>query len=203
MLRCLRGAHAADTLDSFFEKGLFLRGYPYLRDLENLAFSGENTATVSFDLNQPIWPDLYKRFWVVFVEDLYLNLFWEAGRAWNGPLWETDLFSPSAWNPRRRPDGWYQTVGIGVKINAKIYHNYPFLIFLEAASALSGIPDGQGGLLPLESVKLEFGNSAFDTHATRIQFGVSFGLYNGLLGRKPGMQKTRHPMNPRSPFAAR
>ena len=190
---------ARDTLDSFFEKGLFLRGYPYLRDIEHLAFSGENTATLSLDLNQPVWPDIYRRFWVVFVEDLYLDLFWEAGRAWNGPVWDAGLFSPTAWNPEKSPDGWFQTLGISLKVNAKIYHNYPFLMYFEAASGLSGIPDGNGGLQPLESIKIDLGNKILDTKATRIRFGVSFGLYNGLLGNKT----PRHPMNPRSPFAAR
>ncbi len=199
---------ARDTLDSFFEKGLFLRGYPYLRDIEHLAFGGENTATLSIDMNQPLWPDIYRRYWTVFVEDLYLDVFWEAGRAWNGEVWKADLFSPSAWTPNRRVDGWYQTVGAGFKLNATIYHNYPFLVYFEMAAGLSGIPDGRGGIQPLESVKFDLGNQSFDTHATRISFGAVFGLYNGLLGRRNGAHEEHRygglqPMNPKSPFARR
>ena len=47
---------------------------------------------VGSNLNQPIFPDIYKSYWVLFVEDLYVNLFWEAGRAWNGKLWDAGLF---------------------------------------------------------------------------------------------------------------
>jgi Tol biopolymer transport system component len=195
----------ADTLDSFFEKGLLLRGYPYLRTVEDLAFSGENTLTLSADLNQPLLPDIYRRFWIVFVEDLYVSAFWEAGRAWNGSLWDTDLFSPEAWKVGKtvadpaapeQPEGWYQSVGLGLKVNARVYHNYPFMIYVEAARALSPILDGQGTLQPLETVRIDIGKTSLDTYATRISFGVTFGLYNGLLGRQ-----ARNPLNPRSPFA--
>jgi len=177
-----------DTLDSFYDKGLFLRGYPYLRDEEHLAFGGENTAMMSLDMNQPLWSDVYKRYWTVFVEDLYADLFWEAGRAWNGPLWDVNLFSPTAWNTARDADGWHQTIGLSFKVNARIYHNYPFLVFLDLDRALSGIPDGMGGTEKISTIG--------DTPLTQIRFGVAFGLYNGLLG-----SSARNPMNPRSAFA--
>jgi len=198
----LKTANQGDTLDSFFEKGLMLRGYPYLRTVEDLAFRGENTLTLSADLNQPLLPDVYQRFWIVFVEDLYLNAFWEAGRAWDGPLWNTGLFSANEWkldkvvtDPHRQPGGWYQSVGLGLKVNARIYNNYPFMIYAEAARALSGILDGQGNLRPLEDIKIDVAGTSINTYATRISFGVTFGLYNGLLGRQ-----AQNPMNPRSPF---
>ncbi len=183
---------AADSSSDFFERGLFIRGYPYLRDIENLALSGKSTLMLSADLNQPVLPDLYDRYWILFVEDLYANVFWEAGRAWNGSPLATGLLSPEAWKPGNRADGWFQGVGAGLKLNARIYHNYPFLVYVEAARALSGIPDGQGGFQSLEDVRL-FG---FDLPVTQVRFGVTFGLYNGLLGRRDG----RHPLNPRSPF---
>ncbi len=181
-----------DTLDSFFQKGLTLRGYPYLRDIEDLAFGGENAVSMSFDMNQPVWPNIYRRFWTVLVEDLYLDAFWEAGRAWNGPLWDLQLFSPSAWQPEIRTDGWYQSVGLSLKVNAVVYHNYPFLLYFQAAAGLSGIPDGHGGLMPLSDIYW----GSLNTHATRIAFGISFGLYNGLLRQS----EARNPMNPKSPF---
>ncbi len=187
-----------DTLDSFFSKGMFLRGYPYLRDIENLAFQGENSIKFSADLNQPLVPDIYKGLWVLFIEDLYADVFYEAGRAWNGSLASPRLFNAAYWDPKQHVDGFYQSVGWGLKLNAKIYHNYPFLAYFEAATALSGIPNGTGGLTPLETVKIKLGqNSEFETYATRISFGISFGLYNGLLGDKPA----RNPFNPESPFA--
>ncbi|HAO99266.1 MAG TPA: hypothetical protein DCQ83_04405, partial [Fibrobacteres bacterium] len=189
---------ARDTLDDFFRKGLFLRGYPYLRDVEHLAFTGENTATLSVDMNQPLWSDIYARFWTVFVEDIYADLFWEAGRAWDGPLWGADLFTPSAWDTRKHPDGWHQTVGLSFKVNARIYHNYPFLMYVDLDKALSQISDGKGGSEDVSTIKLHIGNGSYNTQLTQIRFGVAFGLYNGLLGRT----SARHPMNPRSPFAA-
>ncbi|MDQ3000287.1 MAG: hypothetical protein M3Y08_03360 [Fibrobacterota bacterium] len=190
----------ADTLDSFFSKGMFLRGYPYLRDIENLTFQGENTVKFSADLNQPIVPDIYKSFWVLFVEDLYLNAFWEAGRAWSGSPADARLFDGGYWGSSR-PDGWFQSVGWGLKLNARSFNNYPFLAYFEAATALSGIPDGKGGLLPMENVKIKLGGrgTEFDTQATRISFGFSFGLYNGLLGNR----SPRTPFRPESPFARR
>jgi hypothetical protein len=189
-----RASSGFDSTADFFEKGLMLRGYPYLRDIENLAFRGENTLTLSADLNQPLIPDVYRRYWIVFVEDLYLNVFWEGGRAWNGSVWNSDLFSPSAWRRDNREDGWFQSAGAGLKVNARIYHNYPFLMYIEAAQALSGVPDGAGGFQKLDPVRL----AGLDLPATRLRFGVTFGLYNGLLGRR----ENRSPLNPRSPFAS-
>lgn len=192
---------AADTLDSFFSKGLFLRGYPYLRDVENLAFQGENVVKLSADVNQPLVPDIYRGFWIFFVEDLYANLFWEAGRAWNGQPLDGNLVDAENWKPGGGTDAWFQSVGWGLKLNAKIYNNYPFLAYFEAATALSGIPDGKGGMAPIEEIRIPFGReSSLNTFATRISFGFSFGLYNGLLGRKP----EDHPLRVnRSPFASR
>ncbi|MDB5106444.1 MAG: hypothetical protein JWP91_4133 [Fibrobacteres bacterium] len=195
----------ADTLDTFFSKGMFLRGYPFLRDIENLAFQGENTLKVSADLNQPIIPDIYQGVWVLFVEDLYLNVFYEAGRAWNGSPADARLFDADAWKNDGSKGGWFQSAGWGLKLNARIFNNYPFLAYFEAATALSGYPDGNGGVLPLETVKLRFGGrgSGMDTYATRISLGVSFGLYNGLLGASPGSRPVRNPNRPGSPFANR
>jgi Tol biopolymer transport system component len=187
----------ADSSSDFFERGLMVRGYPYLRDIENLALHGTNTVTLSADLNQPILPDLYRRWWILFAEDLYANVFWEAGRAWNGSPFDKTLVAPSAWTPGKRDDGWFQGVGAGLKLNARVYHNYPFLGYVEASRALSGIPDGRGGLIALDDVRL-FG---FDLPVTQVRFGVTFGLYNGLLGEK-ARRDARHPMNPRSPFAS-
>lgn len=207
----MKTAGQYDSLDSFFEKGLLLRGYPYLRTVEDLAFRGTHTLTLSADLNQPLLPDIYRSFWIVFVEDLYVNAFWEAGRAWNGSPWNTDLFSPDAWKVRKtvadpaapeQPEGWYQSVGLGLKVNARIYHNYPFMIYLEFARGLSAILDGQGAMQPLETVKIDVGKTSFDTYATRVSFGVTFGLYNGLLGKDDVLGgQARNPLNPRSPFA--
>ena len=187
-----------DTLDSFFSKGLFLRGYPFLRDVENLAFQGENTAKLSADLNQPLLPDLYKGFWVLFVEDLYVNLFWEAGRAWNGGFLSSGLWDKDNWALGGREGAWFQSAGWGLKLNARIYNNYPFLAYFEAATALSGVPDGQGGVQTLEDIRLRLGpETSINTFSTRISFGVSFGLYNGLLGRG----SARNPFHPESPLA--
>ena len=167
-------------------------------DIENLAFQGENTAKVSADLNQPLLPDIYKTYWVLFIEDLYANVFWETGRTWNGSLADTRVLSANYWNPQGRTDAWYQSVGWGLKLNARVFHNYPFLAYFEAATALSGIPNGKGGMETLENIQLNFGrDSQFDTYATRISFGVSFGLYNGLLGN----HSEHNPMRPESPFA--
>lgn len=195
---------AADTLDSFFAKGMVLRGYPFLRDIENLAFQGENTLKFSADLNQPIVPDIYKGYWIFFIEDLYANVFWEGGRAWNGSLWNARLFDAGYWKPADHTDGWFQSVGWGLKLNARIYNNYPFLAYFEAATGLSGYPDGKGGLLPLENVKIKLGSrgTEIDTYATRISFGVSFGLYNGLLGSVAN-NAVHTPFKPVSPFARR
>jgi hypothetical protein len=194
----------ADTLDTFFSKGMFLRGYPFLRDIENLAFQGRNTLKFSADLNQPIIPDIYKGYWVLFLEDLYLNVFWESGRVWNGSVADPRLFQADYWKPASHADGWYQSAGWGLKLNARIYNNYPFLVYFEAATGLSGYPDGKGGLLPLENVKIKLGGrgTEIDTYATRISLGVSFGLYNGLLGRQ-AIGSAHNPMKPVSPFAHR
>jgi Tol biopolymer transport system component len=196
-----------DTLDDFFTTGLWLRGYPYLRDIEHLSFSGANTLKFSVDLNQPLLPNIYSSSWIFFFEDLYLTGFWEAGRAWNTDLWETDLLRADTWRLNGGADAWYQSVGWGLKLNARIYHHFPFLVFFEAATALSDLPNGKGGHEPLESITLPFiggHNNRIDTYATRIQFGVAFGIYNGLLGDFPKPksrpQKASHPAKPTSFF---
>jgi len=202
----LPAVNPADSTSDFFEKGLMLRGYPYLRDIENLTLKGRNTLTLSADMNQPLLPDLYQRYWIVFIEDLYANLFWEAGRAWNGSPLAAALVDADAWKRDTRVDGWFQSVGTGLKVNARIYHNYPFLMYVEGARALSGIPDGRGGFLKLAPVRL----AGVDLPVTQVRFGVTFGLYNGLLGHEEGEVKAggavglrrenRHPLNPTSPF---
>jgi Tol biopolymer transport system component len=195
----LPAANPADSTSDFFEKGLMLRGYPYLRDIENLTLKGRTSLTLSADLNQPLIPDFYQRYWIFFMEDLYLNLFWEAGRAWNGSPFNVGVASPSLWKVDGREDGWFQSVGTGLKVNARIYHNYPFLMYVEGARALSGIPDGQGGFEKLAAVRI----AGFDLPVTRVRFGVTFGLYNGLLGGGSALRReNRHPLNPVSPFAA-
>ncbi len=190
----------ADTLDSFYKPGLFLRGYPYLRDNEHLLFSGENNVTLSLDMNQPLWSNAYQRLWVIFVEDIYADAFVEAGRAWDGSLSNVQLFSGKAWkqsgpkdslgNRTVRPqlDGWYLTSGVGLKVNARIYHNYPFLMYFEMAHGYGIVRDKNNKNLNPD---------VWGTPATQIRFGVAFGLYNGLLGKS----LARNPMNPRSPFA--
>src|SRR5690606_15300279 len=106
--------------------------------------------------------------------------------------------TPSAWKPDGREDGWYQSVGAGFKVNARIYHNYPFLMYVEGARALSGIPDGTGGFTKLDPVRV----AGFDLPVTRVRFGVTFGRYNGLLGgNSPLRRDIRHPLRPVSPFA--
>lgn len=201
-----------DTLDDFFSKGLWLRGYPYLRDVEHLGFSGQSTLKFSLDLNQPLLPDIYKSAWIFFLQDLYLTAFWEAGRAWNGPTWETDLLRAKSWRLNGGPEAWHQSIGWGLKLNARIYHHYPFLVYFEAATALSGLPTATG-YESIPNVTLPFfggQDNRINTYATRITFGVAFGLYNGLLGSFPkaGSRPTttptssRHPQNP-APFFAR
>lgn len=192
-----------DTLDDFFEKGLYLRGYPYLRDRENLAFSGEKTLQLSFDLNQPLLPDLYRGFWIFFFEDLYAHLFYEAGRAWTGGMGGHRLFSGSAWAGDGDANGWFQSAGGGFRLKAKSYNNYPFMLFIEASRALNRLPDGAGGFSRIPTVKLGFGDGeGWETGFTRLEFGISFGFYNGLLsrGRRPaespaqkGGQRARNP----------
>ena len=173
-------AGASDTLDSFFERGLFLRGYPYLQNTENLLFRGENTVQFGFDYNQVLLSDIYKTLWVVFLEDVYAQIFWDAGRAWTGKLKNVELFNPSYWDEKQKPDAWYQSVGWGLKLNSRIYHNYPFNVFFEAATALNEVQDVNGNFSSLSKIKM-FG---INTGATRISMGISLGFYNGLLSKK-------------------
>lgn len=187
-----------DSLETFFDKGLLLRGYPFLRDIENLAFSGENSLVLSVDLNHPLLPDLYHRAWTLFIEDLYLHAFWEAGRAWDGSMLATGLLSRDAWRADGRIDAWHQSVGGGLKLNARIYHNYPFLAYIEASRALSGLPDGAGNSDRIAPVRI----AGTDMPFTQLRFGVTFGLYNGLLGGRgadgQSARQARHPNNPRA-----
>ncbi len=173
-------ANAIDTLDSFFSKGLFLRGYPYLRNNENLQFRGEHVAKLSVDINQALIPNIYQGYWIFFIEDIYAHLFWEMGRAWNGNLYDTRIFNPTYYDENKRADSWVQSLGWGLKLNAKSYHNYPFLVYLEMATGLNRVLASDGKALEkLESIKV----LSLETFATRIRFGISFGLDNGLLNR--------------------
>ena len=198
-----------DTLDTFFSKGMFLRGYPFLRDIENLAFQGENTLKLSADLNQPIVPDIYKSFWVLFVEDLYANVFYEAGRAWNGSLWDARLLDGGAWKLDGKRDGWFQSAGWGLKLNARIFNNYPFLAYFEAATALSGVPDGQGGTAaPGErqnQLRRARGRVRHPRHPHQLRRVLRpLQRFVGLgSGSGPEARSERHPNRPESPFARR
>ncbi|MFC1585223.1 TolB family protein [Fibrobacterota bacterium] len=185
-----------DTLNSFFQRGIFLRGYPYLQNTEELLFRGENTIQFSADLNQVVVSDIFRRYWIVFVEDIYAQLFWEAGRAWDGKFHEARLFEQHYWDESRHTDAWFHSVGWGLKLNSRIYHNFPFNVFFEAASALNRVPmvyhvtptatnpnpEPIRTLEKLDIVEL-FG---LNTYATRVSMGITFGFYNGLLSGSSG-----------------
>lgn len=172
-----------DTLNSFFERSLMLRGYPYLANREDALLRGENSLRLSADLNQSIWSEIYRGFGPWFFEDLYAHFFWEAGRAWNGKLWEADIWKSNVWSDKAEAHDFYQSVGYGIKLNSRIFHNYPFTGFIELARALNVVPAaGSGtGLQELKTLDL----LGIPTGATRIQMGFSLGFYNGLLGTDP------------------
>ena len=182
-----RERRAADTLDSFFSKGLFLRGYPYLRDIENLAFQGENVVKLSADVNQPLVPDIYRGFWILFIEDLYANVFWEAG-----PRLERPLCGPRPLR-RRRLEARRQCRrrlvperGLGPQAQRRDLQQLSLPGLLRGRHRPLRRPRRQGRHRALEEIRIPFGReSSLNTFATRISFGVSFGLYNGLLGTGP------------------
>jgi Tol biopolymer transport system component len=196
------GSTAPDTLDSFFERGIFLRGYPYLQNTEELLFRGENTVQFSADYNQALVTNIYKELWIVFLEDIYAHLFWETGRAWNGKFEDINIFEAGYWDEEKRTDAWFQSLGWGLKLNNRIYHNFPFNVYFEAATALNRVPvvyretptasnpdpDPVRTLEKLDNVEL-FG---LNTFATRISMGISFGFYNGLLSGFPGRSGHSH-----------
>jgi hypothetical protein len=189
----------ADTLNSFFQRGIFLRGYPMLANTEEYLFRGSNTMKFSIDYNQALVSDIFKNFWVVFVEDIYANLFWETGRAWNGKFANTRLADLNYWNERKNRQSWYQAIGWGLKLNSRIYHNYPFYLYVEAATALNRIhvsvkseptidnptPNSVSSLKRLKQIEV----MGTPTGATRISLGIALGFYNGLLsgGKRKSM----------------
>ena len=180
-----------DTLNSFFERGLFIRGYPYLQDTENVLLRGENTILLGLDYNQVLFGDIFKTWWIFFIEDVYGQLFYETGRAWNGKYSEVNLFGFDYWDESKQPDAFRQTLGWGLKLNSRIYHNFPFLLFFEAATALNHVTTNEGALKEIEKIDL-FGLS---TYSTKISMGISFGFYNGLLSGKPSRAKPTHSMS--------
>ncbi len=171
-----------DTLNSFFERGVFIRGYPYLEDTENLLMRGENTTVLGLDYNQALINDIYKEYWILFLEDVYAQIFWESGRAWNGKLKDIGLWEAENWDESKVNSSFRQTIGWGLKLNSRIYHNYPFNVYFEAATALNDVRNSEGKLISIPKIDM-FG---IPTGATRVSFGISLGFYNGLLsGSKP------------------
>jgi Tol biopolymer transport system component len=180
---------AVDSLDPFLSLGMGLRGYPYLQDRENVLFRGENTVALSVDYNQTLWSDLYKRYWIFFLEDIYGHLFWETGRAWNGKLAQVDLWNKDSWTGQGRSDKWHQSIGWGLKLSSRIYHNFPLNVYLESSTALNSIASStqEGESQKLSTIEI-FGVSTF---ATQIRVGASLGFYNGLLSGSPDVRHTR------------
>ena len=169
-----------------------MRGYPFLENSENVLMRGENTLLFGLDYNQVLIGDIFKSWWIFFIEDIYAQLFYDAGRAWNGKLANVNLFEKDYWDESVKEDSWRQTVGWGLKLNSRIYHNYPFNVFFEAATARSRIRTSDGNLVKIEKIDIY----GFPTYATKISMGITFGFYNGLLsgslnGSRPSHSRSK------------
>jgi hypothetical protein len=160
-----------DTLDHFFHQGLYIHGYPFLRDSRTLLFHGEHTLLMQAHYLFPLYKNLGYNLWIFSVEHFYTDLFFQAGRAWEGEFADESL---------RNADrhAFARSAGVEFRFANRIFYQQPFHIFINLARALDGFngPKGYSEITPLKVGLPE------KIAPTRIYMGLSFQFLNPWVG---------------------
>ena len=157
-----------DTLDSYYYSAVFLEGYPYVRNNENYTRAGTKTAMAELQYLFPIYDDWRKRLWIFSTRDLYLDVFTQAGAAWNGKWNNSDEFTKHGF--------WDRSAGFGIRWSNKLFESIPMDMTLSFARALDRIGEEDGSGYKLNPIKTPLIPKKFAP--TRIRFNLGMGFLN-------------------------
>ena len=157
-----------DTLDSYYFSPIFLEGYPYLRNSENYTRSGTKNAVAELHYLFPIYEDWRHSFWIFAIRDFYVDLFAQAGAAWNGKWNESDKFTKHGF--------WDRSVGLSFRMSNKLFYSIPVDLTLTFARALDPIGEEGGNGFRLTPIDLPLLPKSADP--TRIKFTLGMGFLN-------------------------
>ena len=157
-----------DTLDSYYYNAVFLEGYPYVRSNESYTRSGTKTAIAEIHYLFPVYDDWRKRLWIFSTRDLYLDVFAQAGAAWNGKWNNSDNFTKHGF--------WDRSAGFGIRWSNKVFESIPVDISLTFARALDRIGEEDGVGYKLNPIDLPLLPKRFAP--TRIRFNLGMGFLN-------------------------
>ena len=157
-----------DTLDSYYYNAVFLEGYPYVRSNESYTRSGTKTAIAEIHYLFPVYDDWRKRLWIFSTRDLYLDVFAQAGAAWNGKWNNSDNFTKHGF--------WDRSAGFGIRWSNKLFESIPVDMSLTFARALDRIGEEDGVGYKLNPIDLPLLPKRFAP--TRIRFNLGMGFLN-------------------------
>ena len=161
---------AEDTLDSYYYNPVFLEGYPYLRSSESYTLAGTKTAVAELHYLFPIFEDWRKSVWIFSTRDLYIDIFAQAGAAWNDKWFDMDKFKDH--------DFWDRSVGMSLRMANKVFYGTPFDISFTLARGLSRIGEDSNlhGGRKLNPIDLPLVPKDFAP--TKIKFAIGMGFTN-------------------------
>ena len=161
---------AEDTLDSYYYNPVFLEGYPYLRSSESYTLAGTKTAVAELHYLFPIFEDWRKSVWIFSTRDLYIDIFAQAGAAWNDKWFDMDKFKDH--------DFWDRSVGFSLRMANKVFYGTPFDISFTLARGLSRIGEDSNlhGGRKLNPIDLPLVPKDFAP--TKIKFAIGMGFTN-------------------------
>ncbi|MCQ2092604.1 MAG: hypothetical protein MJY85_07985 [Fibrobacter sp.] len=159
-----------DTLDSYYNKPLFLEGYPYLRSSEDYTLAGTRTAMAEVHYLFPIYDDWRKTAWIFSTRSLYFDVFAQIGAAWQGDWIDTDK-----WTDHRF---WDRSVGLNFRMSNKLFYSVPLDISLTFARGLSRIGENKDltGGYKVKPIDIPLLPNAISP--TRIKFSIGMGFNN-------------------------
>ena len=157
-----------DTLDSYYFSPIFLDGYPYLRNSESYTRAGTKNAIAELHYLFPIYEDWRHSLWIFSIRDFYIDLFAQAGAAWNGKWNNSDNFTKHGF--------WDRSVGISFRMSNKLFHSIPVDMTLTFARALDRIGEEDGSGYKLTPIDLPLLPKSADP--TRIKFTLGMGFLN-------------------------
>jgi hypothetical protein len=155
-----------DTLDSYYFSPIFLEGYPYLRNSENYTRAGTKNAVAELHYLFPIYEDWRHSFWIFAIRDFYVDLFAQAGAAWNGKWNESDKFTKHGF--------WDRSVGLSFRMSNKLFYSIPMDLTLTFARALDPIGEEDGSGFRLTPIDMPLLPKSADPTRIKITLGMGF-----------------------------
>ncbi len=155
-----------DTLDHFFHHSATVSGYPQLTDDETLQNHGERSALAELHYAFPLYTELEASLWILSIQDLYMDLFAQAGASWSD--------GGSFWDEFKNQSNVQRSIGFELRASNDLFHTQPFVLYLQWSRALDSLKSGRS----VSEVSIPLMPSFLEP--TGIRFGIGYS-FNGLV----------------------